>query len=99
MQQTNLMPPNNSNNQNSQTTTITLTSPPNSRHLSGDLQQIQQNQQQSQAQPIYYMYQDTQMDSENAPIEFEGHVAHTAQAAPITVNEKKNKRLEYYFKF
>jgi hypothetical protein len=98
MQQTNLMPPNNSNNQNSQTTTITLTSPPNSRHLSGDLQ-IQQNQQQSQAQPIYYMYQDTQMDSENAPIEFEGHVAHTAQAAPITVNEKKKKRLEYYFKF
>jgi hypothetical protein len=52
------------------------------------MQQIQQQTNQQQQQPIYYMYQETSMDTENAPIEFEGHVAHTAQAAPITVNKK-----------
>jgi hypothetical protein len=47
---------------------------------------MHQQTNQQQQQPIYYMYQETSMDTENAPIEFEGHVAHTAQAAPITVN-------------
>ena len=86
MQQTNLMPPTVQTNQPN-TTTITLSSPPNSRHLAVDMQQIQQQTNQQQQQPIYYMYQETSMDTENAPIEFEGHVAHTAQAAPITVNK------------
>ena len=89
MQQTNLMPPANvQTNQPNTTTTITLSSPPNSRHLSADQQiqqQTNQQQQQQQQQQIYYMYQDTSMDTENASLEFEGHVAHTAQAAPITV--------------
>ncbi len=31
------------------------------------------------------MYQDASMDVDNTPMEFEGHVAHTAKAAPITV--------------
>ncbi len=56
------------------------------------MQQIQQQQQQQQQQPIYYMYQEpSNMDVDNAPLEFEGHVAHTAQAAPITV-----QWLEFY---
>jgi len=81
-----MQPTNVQNNQPNATTTITLSSPPNSRHLTTDIQQMHQQTNQQQQQPIYYMYQETSMDTENAPIEFEGHVAHTAQAAPITVN-------------
>lgn len=83
----------NAANQPSQTTTITLTSPPNSRHLTGELQIQQQSQQQQsqtpqaqqQQQPIYYVYPDTPIDNDTSGMDFEGHVAHTAQAAPITV--------------
>ena len=45
----------------------------------------QQQQQQQQQQPIYYMYQDASMNENETTMEYEGHVAHTAQAAPITV--------------
>ena len=40
-----------------------------------------------QQQQIYMMYQDNQsIDMDGTHMDFDGHVAHTAQAAPITVN-------------
>ena len=39
-----------------------------------------------QQQQIYMMYQDNpSIDMDSTQLDFDGHVAHTAQAAPITV--------------
>ena len=51
-------------------------------------QQTGQNQQQQQQQQVYYMFHDTSLDQMDTSMQmdpFDGHVSHTAQAAPITV--------------
>jgi len=69
---------------------VSLHSPPTNTNLTNamnnsDFQQQQQqvNIQQQNQQPLYYMFQEASLDVD-APMEYEGHVSHTAQAAPIT---------------
>jgi len=81
------------------TTTVSLHSPPANANLTNSMnnsdfqqqqQQLQQHQQvniqQQNQQPIYYMYQDATSLDVDQTLEYEGHVSHTAQAAPITGN-------------
>ena len=61
----------------STTTTTTTTNLTNAMNNPDNFQQLQPQQ------PLYYMFQEGSLDVD-APMEYEGHVSHTAQAAPIT---------------
>jgi hypothetical protein len=53
------------------------------RNMTSTVQLTNDHQQQQQ---IYMMYQDNpSIDMDSTQMDFDGHVAHTAQAAPITV--------------
>ncbi|CAF0875865.1 unnamed protein product [Brachionus calyciflorus] len=91
VQQTNIIT--NQQNQNNQSlaspTRLLIQQDHQQQNQSQNQQSQQQQQQQQQAQNTQvYMFSDnnqTLNDLENSAIEFEGHAAHTAQAAPITV--------------
>ena len=53
------------------------------------------NDHQQQQQQIYMMYQENpSIDMDSTQMDFDGHVAHTAQAAPITVIWEKKKLIK-----